>query len=66
MTWKTLLLLLVIIPVGLYLRHVTYWRVHGRNIIAEDIEELRSHFHRWQQKRAKRKAEQKKYGHLNK
>lgn len=57
MTWKSLLLLLILIPIGLYLRNATYWNVRGRNVIAEDITELRRLFHRWRCRRAERKAE---------
>lgn len=62
MTWKDLILLLLLFPLGMYLRDATYKMVHGRNIIKEDLLRLLHLLRQWKQhiKQIKKKQSRKK------
>ena len=61
-----ILLLIVLIPVGAYLREQTYRNVHGNATIGRDLESLIHSVKEWRERRRFRKELKKKYGHLNK
>lgn len=61
-----ILLLIVLIPVGLYLRELAYSSIRRPNRLFEDIESLIRSVKQWRERRAYRKELKRKYGHLNK
>lgn len=61
MKWYEILLLLLLIPVGAYLRSQTYRSVHGNATIGRDIERLWQNLQRWRRDRRERKALKNKY-----
>ena len=61
-----IILLLLIIPVGAYLRNQTYRNVHGNATIGRDIERLLQNLKRWRRNRRERKELRNKYKYLNK
>ena len=64
MKWYIILLLLLI-PVGAYLRNQTYRNVHGNATIGRDIERLWQNLKRWRRNRRERKELRNKYKYLN-
>ena len=65
MKWYEILLLLLLIPVGAYLRNQTYRNVHGNATIGRDIERLWQNLKRWRRNRRERKELRNKYKYLN-
>ena len=65
MKWYEIILLLLLIPVGAYLRNQTYRNVHGNATIGRDIERLWQKLQRWRQNRRERKELRSKYKFLN-
>ena len=65
MKWYEIILLLLLIPVGAYLRNQTYRNVHGNATIGRDIERLWQNLKRWRRNRRERKALRQKYKYLN-
>lgn len=62
----TIIAVILLIPVGTYLREQTYRNIHGNTTIGRDIESLIQKVRQW---RAKRRTEQelrRRYKHLNK
>ena len=62
----TIVVVILLIPVGAYLRDQTYRNVHGNATIGRDIESLIQSFKEWRRERAWRKELKKKYEQLNK
>lgn len=62
----TLIAVILLLPVGAYLREQTYRNVHGNATIGRDIESLIDSFKKWRRERAWRKELKRKYNHLNK
>ena len=60
-----IILLLLLIPVGAYLRNQTYRNVHGNATIGRDIERLWQNLKRWRRNRRERKELRNKYKYLN-
>lgn len=58
----TIIAVVLLIPVGAYLREQTYRNVHGNATIGRDIESLISSFKEWRYGREHKK----KYKYLNK
>lgn len=65
MKWYEIILLLLLIPVGAYLRNQTYRNVHGNATIGRDIERLWQKLQRWRKNRRERKELRSKYKFLN-
>jgi hypothetical protein len=65
MKWYEIILLLLLIPVGAYLRNQTYRNVHGNATIGRDIERLWQNLQRWRRDRRERKELRSKYKYLN-
>lgn len=65
MKWYEIILLLLFIPVGAYLRNQTYRNVHGNATIGRDIERLWQKLQRWRKNRRERKELRSKYKFLN-
>lgn len=65
MKWYEIILLLLLIPVGAYLRNQTYRNVHGNATIGRDIERLWQNLKRWKRNRRERKELRNKYKYLN-
>jgi hypothetical protein len=65
MKWYEIILLLLLIPVGAYLRNQTYRNVHGNATIGRDIERLWQNLKRWRRNRRERKELRNKYKYLN-
>lgn len=61
-----ILLLIVLIPIGAYLREQTCRNVHGNATIGRDLRNLIQSVKQWMERRAYRKELKRKYGHLNK
>lgn len=62
-TGAKILLLILLIPIGAYLREQTYRNVHGRATIGRDIERLIERLQRWRRKRRERKEYRKNLKH---
>ncbi len=65
MKWYEIILLLLLIPVGAYLRTQTYRNLYGKATIGRDIERLWQRLKRWRRDRRERKALRQKYKYLN-
>ena len=65
MKWYEIIFLLLLIPVGAYLRNQTYRNVHGNATIGRDIERLWQNLKRWRRNRRERKELRNKYKYLN-
>ena len=55
MKWYEIILLLLLFPVGAYLRNQTYRNVHRNATIGRDIEKLWQNLQRWRRDRRKMK-----------
>ena len=65
MRWHEIIILLLLIPVVLYLRHQTYRNVRGNARISRDTERLWQNLKRWRRNRRERKELRNKYKYLN-
>jgi hypothetical protein len=65
MKWYEIILLLLLIPVGAYLRNQTYRNVHGNATIDRDIERIWQNLKRWSRNRRERKELRNNYKYLN-
>ncbi len=65
MKWYEIILLLLLIPVGAYLRNQTYRNVHGNTTIGRDIERLWQNLKRWRRNRREKKELRNRYKYLN-
>lgn len=54
MKWYEIILLILSILAGAYLRNQTYRNVHGNATIGRDIERLRQKLQRWRKNRRER------------
>ena len=65
MKWYEIILLLLLIPVGAYLRNQTYRNVYGNATIGRDIKRLWQNLQRKGKNRREKRELKNKYKHLN-
>jgi hypothetical protein len=65
MKWYEIAILILLLPLGAYLREQTYRNVHGNATIGRDIERLWQNLKRWRRNRRERKELRNKYKYLN-
>jgi len=65
MKWYEIAILILLLPLGAYLREQTYRNVYGNATIGRDIERLWQNLQRWRRDRRKRKELRSKYKYLN-
>lgn len=65
MEWYKILLFLLFVPVGLYLRELAYSSYTRPNRLFEDIADLWQRLRLWRQRRREKREEREKYKHLN-
>ena len=61
-TGGTILLLILMFPLGAYLREQTYRNVHGNATIGRDLENLLERLRQWRQKSNKSKSSNRSNG----
>lgn len=65
MKWYEIAILILLLPLGAYLREQTYRNVYGNATIGRDIERLWQNLQRWRRDRRERKELRSKYKYLN-
>lgn len=65
MKWYEIAILILLLPLGAYLREQTYRNVYGNATIGRDIERLWQNLQRWRRDRRERKELRNKYKYLN-
>ena len=65
MKWYKIAILILLLPLGAYLREQTYRNVYGNATIGRDIERLWQNLQRWRRDRRERKELRSKYKYLN-
>ena len=55
MKWYEIAILILLLPLGAYLREQTYRNVHGNATIVRDLSKLWQSLQRWRSERRKRK-----------
>ena len=65
MKWYEIAILILLLPLGAYLREQTYRNVHGNATIVRDLSKLWQSLQRWRSDRRERKELRSKYKYLN-